>query len=154
MASQTNTTQSDTGLHTHTPKDNNSILLIEDNLAVRDLITLALRRYGYKVIAVRSEQEAIDCLAIHQPLVMLFDVLLPQANGLDLLRQLKEMAVLEQTAVIIISALGFREVVEKAKEIGAQDFLIKPFDVDELVAKVQRVKKRTEVLSAKRPSTL
>jgi two-component system response regulator DctR len=74
--------------------------------------------------------------------LLLLDLFLPQQNGIELLQQLRAAGLLAHTAVVVISGLGFSEVVQQAVQSGAQDFLVKPIDTDQLVERVNKVLKR------------
>jgi DNA-binding response OmpR family regulator len=118
---------------------NATILILEPDNALRDLITLALRRLGYRVITAADWMDALALFQQQRPQVLVLAVLLPQMNGIDLLRYFKAQGWLEHTAVILISALGYREIIQKAVAAGAKDFLVKPFDVEVLLGKVQKI---------------
>jgi len=110
------------------------ILVIEDDLALRELITLVLGRLlPCEIITAENGREALKLFHQHHPRVMVVDILLPQMNGLDMLRQLQQKGDLRQTNVIVISALGYREIVQQAMAAGAHHFIVKPFDVEVLV---------------------
>lgn len=118
---------------------NATILILEPDNALRDLISLALKRLECRAIAAADWRDALTLLPQHRPQVMLMDVFLPQMNGLDLLRYIKARNWLEHTDVILISALGYREIVQKAVAAGAKDFIVKPIDVDVLIGKIRKV---------------
>ncbi len=116
-----------------------SILIVEHDLPLRDVMVLALNRLDCQIITARDGVEALTLIKEHRPQLMVMDILLPRLNGLDLMNQLDNLGLLDQTAVIVITALGYQEIVRKAMMAGAKDFLIKPLDVDELSIRVQRV---------------
>lgn len=110
------------------------ILVVEDDLALRELITLVLGRLlPVEIVTAENGMEALKMYRLHRPQVMVIDILLPQLNGLDILRQLQQSGELKTSRAIVISALGYREVVQQALAAGAQNFIVKPFDVEVLV---------------------
>lgn len=115
-----------------------TILVLEPDEALRDSITSALRGQGYRVIVASDWMDALSFFQEQRPQVMLLAVILPQMNGLDLLRYFKTQGWLENTAVIVISALGYPELLQKATAAGAKDLLVKPFETDVLLDKVWR----------------
>ncbi len=120
-------------------------LLVEDDAPLRDLIGLAIERLlGYTVISAANAAEAMELFQEYHPLFLVLDILLPQTNGLDFLRQLKEKNLLENTFAIVISALGYPEVVQQAAACGARDFLVKPFDVEYLISRLQQAQRKAE----------
>jgi two-component system chemotaxis response regulator CheY len=118
--------------------DCKSILLIEEDRIVADLVSLTLERMGYKVKVTSKPSEILTLMAEVKPRLVLLDIFLPGWNGLDLLRDMKRAGWLKTSKVLVLSALGFREVVQQAVMLGASDFLMKPFDVDVLVEKVEK----------------
>jgi DNA-binding NarL/FixJ family response regulator len=76
-------------------------------------------------------------LVQHMPDVLLIDTYLPGQNGLDLVGQLNSEVLLKRTKIFFLSSLGFPEVVQKAAQIGASGFLVKPLDPDLLVTRIQ-----------------
>jgi len=116
------------------------ILLVEADPALRDLVTLVLSHDLHcQVITAGDGEEALELFAKHQPEIILLDILLPRLNGLDILRYLDEHGGLEHSSAIVISALGYQEIIQKAIHSGADDFLVKPLDVELLLQRVRCV---------------
>jgi DNA-binding response OmpR family regulator len=120
----------------HTPVD---ILVIESDPVLHALLAAALGRAGYSAEFKACGERAFTFLSQRLPRLILLDLYLAQENGLDLLKRLKSDKVLKDVDVILISALGFREIVQEAVQAGAADFIMKPFLVDELLLRVGRV---------------
>lgn len=115
------------------------VLIVEDDASMRDFITLALgQRLGLQIISAGDGIEALALFHDHHPQVIVLDILLPQMNGLQFLQQLKDQSALDQTTVIVVSALGYEEVIQQAMEAGASHFIVKPFDIEVLVHRTQQ----------------
>jgi DNA-binding response OmpR family regulator len=114
-----------------------SILILEPNLLQCDLIKLALTRRGMKPIVCDHPTALRQHLVQYMPDVLLIDTYLPGHNGLDLIAQLHSGVLLKRTKVFFLSSLGFPEVVQKAVQMGASGFLVKPLDPDLLVTRIQ-----------------
>ncbi len=114
------------------------VLLVEADPVLRDLVRLALRRFGYGVCTAGDSATALRLAGETSPDAVVLDLFLPGMGGLDLLRRLKEMPTAAATPVVAISALGFREVVQQALQSGACDFVLKPFDVALLAEKLEQ----------------
>ena len=110
-----------------------SILVIEDDKIVSRLIAEHIERMGYAVQAVNTWAEAGRYLAHHEPELVLMDIRLPDANGMNLLPQ----QVAEQS-VIVITAYGSVKDAVKAMQAGVEDYLIKPISLDELEIVIKR----------------
>jgi len=115
-----------------TPKPKH-LLLIEDDVTLRRLILQRLERADYAVTGVESWSEAKTALANLQPSLILLDVRLPDANGLEKLPKLKEIA-----PIIVITAFGSINDAVRAIRSGAIDYLIKPINPDTLEAVIER----------------
>lgn len=114
-----------------------SILILEPNPLQCDLIKIALTRSGMKPIVCAQPAALRQDLVQYMPDVLLIDTYLPGHNGLDLISQLNSEVLLKRTKVFFLSSLGFPEVVQKAAQIGASGFLVKPLDPDLLVTRIQ-----------------
>ena len=88
---------------------------------------------------VTTGEAALKAIHERHPDLILLDLFLPQQNGLDFLQRLKQSGLLVSIPVIVVSALGFPEIVQQAVQAGARDFLVKPIDTDMLVARVQKL---------------
>jgi two-component system response regulator PilR (NtrC family) len=143
-------------------------LLLTGDRLLRDLATLALGRVGLEVTSTAEVTEAGRILRQETVHLALIDLLLPTApdtsaathshagsvaNGLDLLLQYGREGLLTRTPVIVISALGFREIVSQAVEAGAVDFLVKPIQPDVLIARVQLALQRAAGLTDAAPNS-
>jgi DNA-binding NtrC family response regulator len=126
-----------------------TVLLVEDDRVVADLVTLTLGRAGLNVKCTNNPEDVFRLVDEIHPTLILLDLFLPGCNGLDLLEKMKVDGKLDDLPVIIISAYGFMEVLQQAILMGAKDFIVKPFNTDLLMMKVDRwtsgvLKKRKE----------
>ena len=121
----------------------NRILVIDDDIELCELLTDYLTREGFEVETVNhGEQGAVQALAEEYALVVL-DVMLPGMNGFDVLRKIRATS---QLPVIMLTARGDDVDRIVGLELGADDYLPKPFNPRELVARVRAIQRRTEVL--------
>lgn len=114
------------------------ILIIEPDVLQRDLMQLALQRKGYEVIC-GDVSDIRHLLKTHRPLVLALDIFLPRMNGLEVIKQLRAESLLIGVKVLAISSMAFKEIVQQAAQLGVDDFLMKPFDVDEMINHFQRI---------------
>lgn len=114
-----------------------SVLIIESDKPVRDLISLVLSRLGFNAIIASDVSEAVEAFKAHNVGLVVSDIRMPQSDGFDLIRILREISSPNPVPVIVVSSLGYGEVVRKVKAVGAKSFLLKPFSADELIQHIQ-----------------
>jgi two-component system KDP operon response regulator KdpE len=110
------------------------ILCVEDDAQMRTFLLAQLKARGFHVQAVRDGVQAVDMAAIFQPQLVLLDLSLPSLDGLTFLRRLREWS---NAPVIVLSAHDEEPVKIKALDQGADDYLTKPFSLNELLARVR-----------------
>jgi two-component system KDP operon response regulator KdpE len=110
------------------------ILCVEDDPQMRNFLLAQLKARDFHVQAVRDGAQAIDLAAIFQPQLVLLDLSLPSLDGLTFLRRLREWS---SAPVIILSAHDEEPVKIKALDLGADDYLTKPFSLNELLARIR-----------------
>lgn len=130
-----------------------TILIVDDEPAVTDLLEYNLKKAGYAVITASDGQHALQMARDSQPDMILLDVMIPEMDGLDVCRELRKT---HKTPVIMITARG--EEVDRVVglELGADDYICKPFSVRELMARIKAVLRRSqaEVISSPVPVVL
>jgi two-component system KDP operon response regulator KdpE len=110
------------------------ILVIEDDPAIRRLLRVTLERAGHAVAEAATAREALSLLPIEKPQVVLLDLGLPDRDGLELVQLIKGQA---QATLIVVSARESTGEKVAALDLGADDYLTKPFDTEELLARVR-----------------
>jgi DNA-binding response OmpR family regulator len=116
--------------------DNLRILILEPNALQRSLLKVALTRHGMTPLICKSADDLRNDLFELQPDALIIDTHLNGKNGLSLISQLEESRSLQNTRIFFISSLGYAEVVQKAVQLGASGFLVKPLDTDLLVQRI------------------
>jgi class 3 adenylate cyclase len=111
-----------------TDADTGSILVVDDDRVNRMLLTRALERSGHRVTTAENGAQALERLQESVPDVVLLDVVMPEVDGMTVLETMKSDASLREIPVIMISALDDFEGVVRCIELGAEDYLPKPFD--------------------------
>ncbi len=118
------------------------VLIVDDDENIADLIALYLQKECFDILCVHDGEEAITAFASYQPDIILLDLMLPGIDGYQVCRHIRSAS---STPIIMLSAKG--EIFDKVLglELGADDYIIKPFDSKELVARVRAVLRRTHV---------
>jgi two-component system KDP operon response regulator KdpE len=110
------------------------VLVVEDEPPMRKFIRASLGSHGYRVIEAGQATEAIGLLTSHNPALVLLDLGLPDGDGIDLTRQIREWT---RVPIIVLSARGREDDKVSALDAGADDYLTKPFGVNELLARMR-----------------
>jgi two-component system response regulator PilR (NtrC family) len=110
--------------------DSRAILIVDDEQSMRDMLAILLKKEGLDVRTAASRAEAARALAERAVDLVLTDVRLPDGDGIEVLRHVKAGA--PGTAVVVMTAYGTSETAVAARKLGAEAYILKPFDVDEL----------------------
>jgi two-component system KDP operon response regulator KdpE len=115
------------------------ILACDDELKILRALKLVLRPAGFEVVTAASIEEALDVVAVTPVEAAIIDLVLPDGNGVDLCRRLREWSAMP---IIVLSAVGEEQEKVRALDAGADDYVTKPFGPQELVARLQAVLRR------------
>ncbi|MBX3166307.1 MAG: response regulator transcription factor [Candidatus Eremiobacteraeota bacterium] len=122
-----------------------NVLVVEDDWPIRHLLKVSLSAHAYEVSEAETCKEAFTSLAKQVPDLLLLDLGLPDGSGIELLRRLRQEHAIP---VIILSVQGAETTKIEALDLGADDYLTKPFSVDELLARVRAALRRSKSLHA------
>jgi two-component system response regulator MprA len=117
------------------------ILVVDDEPAVLDAVDRALRLEGYDTELAADGQEALDALAAYSPDALVLDVLMPRVDGLDVCRRLRAAG--DRTPVLVLTARDAVPDRVRGLDAGADDYLVKPFALEELLARLRALLRRS-----------
>ena len=126
-----------------------TILVVDDEISIQELVKLYLENEGFRVESAGSGKEALERIDVVKPSLVVLDIMLPDMNGLDVCRELRQRA---DVPVLMLTAR--KDDIDKilGLEMGADDYLTKPFNPRELVARIRAVLRRSG--SGQRPGKL
>ena len=110
------------------------VLVVDDELQMLRLLRTALTAHGYDVTAVASGEEALAAISRRLPDVIVLDLVMPGLSGLDVCREVRERS---QVPILVLSARGEEQDKVRALDLGADDYLTKPFGMEELLARIR-----------------
>ncbi|WP_411170606.1 response regulator transcription factor [Clostridium sp. MB05] len=115
------------------------ILVVEDEYSINDAVTFALRKEGYDVRSVFNGKEALEKVKEFKPDLVLLDLMLPDIDGFDICKEIAK-----STYVIMLTARG--EIIDKilGLELGADDYIVKPFEIKEVLVRIKVIFRRNE----------
>ncbi|MBI2274491.1 MAG: response regulator transcription factor [Chitinophagaceae bacterium] len=119
------------------------ILVAEDEPMLLKTIELKLKKEGYEVIVTADGRQAAEQIESANPDMVITDIMMPYVSGLELINLIRQK-LNRKTPVIILSAMEQEKVVMEAFELGADDYITKPFSLNELVIRVKRLVARTK----------
>jgi two-component system KDP operon response regulator KdpE len=118
-----------------------TILIIDDEVQIRRLLEITLSANGYKISEAATGKEGLNLAASIQPVLIILDLGLPDFDGLDILKKLREWY---KKPVIILSVRNSEDDIIKALDLGANDYLTKPFRTGELLARIRVAIRQSE----------
>jgi DNA-binding response OmpR family regulator len=120
-----------------------TILLIDDDAGIRDLISLVLRNEGYKVIMAENGENGVSRALAHKPDLILCDITMPGMSGLEVFSEVNYDSNVEMIPFIFVTANAEKIDIRKAMHLGAADYITKPFEIEDVIAaiKTQLLKK-------------
>lgn len=125
------------------------ILIVEDDAPIRNLITTTLKTSDYRYLAVSNGESAILEAVSHNPDIMLLDLGLPDLDGVSVIKKIRSWS---NMPIIVVSARSEDEDKIEALDAGADDYLTKPFSVEELLARLRVTQRRLTFMNAERSS--
>lgn len=120
--------------------ERSTVLVVEDEESFVEALTIGLSREGFRVQVARDGAEALDVFDAVAPDLVLLDVMLPKVSGLDVCRQLRKKS---QVPIIMVTAKGAEIDTVVGLEVGADDYVTKPYRLRELVARMRAVLRRS-----------
>ena len=121
------------------------ILVVDDDLNICELLRLYLEKEGFEVITANDGSSAVSIFKEESPALVLFDIMLPKLDGWQVCREIRKFS---EAPIIMLTAKG--EVFDRVLglELGADDYVVKPFDTKEIVARIKAVLRRSSISAA------
>jgi two-component system phosphate regulon response regulator PhoB len=121
---------------------NERLLVVDDEEDILELVRYNLQKEGYQVCCAKSAEDALQQIKVELPDLIVLDLMLPGMDGLDLCKVLKRNPATEHISVLMLSAKGSEADVVSGLELGADDYIAKPFSPRVLVARIKNVLRR------------
>ena len=121
------------------PMKQKKILVADDNENIRDALTYLLEDEGYQLWLAKDGAEAIEKVREFRPDILFLDIMMPEINGYDVCRTIKGDPVLKNTYVVMLTAKGQVAEQEHGKEVGADEYIVKPFSPMEILTKIKNI---------------
>jgi DNA-binding response OmpR family regulator len=115
-----------------------TLLVIENDPALVDLVSFCFSEEGYTVYTAFDGGEGVKLALEHRPAAIICDLIMGEMHGFDVLKTLRANPDTKQTVMIMTSAKSYKPDIDRALELGATDYVVKPYQTDELVALVER----------------
>jgi len=120
-----------------------TVLIVEDEFAIRDMLRMALEIADFNVLEAENIQDGYTQVVDHRPDIVLLDWMLPGGSGIELLRRLKREEGTAELPVIMLTAKTAEDNVIQGLDVGADDYITKPFAPRELIARIRALLRRT-----------
>jgi DNA-binding response OmpR family regulator len=128
-----------------------TVLTIDDDTAITELLAMLLRTHGYEVRTVNSGEEGVEAIKKYNPHVVILDLMMPGLDGWQVCKTVREFS---NVPIVILSALDDPAMIASALDAGADDYLVKPVSSSILVAHLNRLIRRTGTLETSNGTTI
>ena len=120
------------------PTSAKRVLVVDDNVDIRNLISIILTGESYEVLAVESGTKALEIYSEFKPDLILLDIMMPGISGFEVLEQIRDIrsAKLNSVPIVMITAKSLTDDIDKAIKLGATSYIVKPFRAESLKQKV------------------
>ena len=115
------------------------ILIADDELIMLKIIELRLKKDGHEIIATSDGKQALEQIKLYDPDMIIADIMMPFTSGLEIVSMVKHDPLYRNVPIIILSSMGQENVVLEAFNLGADDYITKPFSPNELSMRVKRL---------------
>lgn len=126
-------------VHYNSESEKKKILLVDDDPDILRLVEVVLKRSGFNVVTAKNGPDALSYLQKDLPAMILLDVAMPGMNGFEVLSQLRNLENLRSVPVMMLTARSQKEEIIKAIQMGAQNYMVKPFDSKELITRIKKI---------------
>ena len=116
------------------------ILLVEDEIDLNNVVTKYLKKNGYSIDSIFDGEEALDYLRYGEYDLVILDIMMPKVNGFEVIKELRNNG--DNTAILMLTARDSADDKVKWLDLGADDYIVKPFDFNELLARIRAVVRR------------
>lgn len=116
------------------------ILLVEDEIDLNNVVTKYLKKNGYSIDSVSDGEEALDYLRYGEYDLVILDIMMPKVDGFEVIKKLRDKG--NYTSVLMLTARDSADDKVKGLDLGADDYIVKPFDFNELMARIRAVVRR------------
>lgn len=121
----------------------NKVLIVDDEKEMRNLLTVCLKPYGFQIEEAQTGYDAMQKLIDHKYDLILLDIMMPTIDGFEVLMNVREM-IDKEIPIILLTALGETERIVEGLQLGADDYIVKPFEPRELIARIQSIMRRAK----------
>jgi DNA-binding response OmpR family regulator len=122
-----------------TTMEQKKVLIADDNENIREALTYLLEDEGYQLGLAKDGAETIQKVREFRPDILFLDIMMPEINGYDVCRTIKSDPDLKNTYVIMLTAKGQVAEQERGKEVGADEYVVKPFSPMEILTKIKNI---------------
>lgn len=118
---------------------NEKILVVDDEPDLLELVRDTLEMAGYTVITASDGEEGLKSITEESPDLVILDIKMPKIDGMEVLERVRKNPLLNELPIIMLTSLKGEGIIREAKEVGANDYIVKPFNQIDLLNRVKRV---------------
>jgi DNA-binding response OmpR family regulator len=115
------------------------ILIADDELRLRKVVVLHLKKNGFEVVEASNGQKALDLLNTFEPDIIILDIMMPEKDGIEACKEIRSIEKYKNTPIILLTAKSGADDVEEGLEAGANEYITKPFSPKTLIEKINNL---------------
>ncbi len=119
-------------------KEIKTILIVDDDYFLVDILGFTLEQSGYKVLKAQNGEEALEVIKDKKPNLVLADIMMPRMSGFQMREEMNKDESIKNIPVIFLTAKGSQTDKEKGEQIGAVDYIVKPFNLTDLLKRIEK----------------
>lgn len=117
---------------------NKTILIIENDESLVDIQSFYFTEQGYTVYTALDGNEGVKLALQHRPAAIVCDIIMGEMHGFEVLQALRADSIMKKAVIVMTSSKAYKPDIERARQLGATDYVVKPFRTDELLALIER----------------
>ena len=121
------------------------VVVADDDRDICELVKLQLSRHGFQVFIAENGETALELINLHRPVVALLDIMMPKLSGLDVARRVRADPATSQVGIVLFSARSTFGLEDDVDDIGADDYIAKPFSPQDLLQRIKGVIDRRQI---------
>lgn len=120
---------------------NEKVLIVEDEVILLEILKIRLEKENFSIVTAESAKDGIIKAMAEKPDLLLVDIMMPEMDGVEMIKIIHSTSDFKHVPIIVISALGRESDIKRAMDAGAEDYIVKPYTFDDLIKRMRKLLK-------------